>query len=146
MNTSKLLKAVAIATTLAAAMSSANAATTGPQNFNVTVALTSSCSITAGVTDVAFTYTSFQAGASTATPGTFSVRCTNSLPYTMVLDAGAGTVIGLNYTVALSAAGGTGSGVAQAYSVTGNMPALQGGTCATATCAGTSVRTLTINY
>jgi spore coat protein U-like protein len=146
MKATNLLKSAALATALVAALSSAHAATTGPQNFNVTVNLTSSCSITAGVTDVAFTYTSFQAAAAVATPGAFSVRCTNSLPYTMALDAAGGSVIGLNYTVALSAASGTGSGAAQAYTVTGGMASGQSGTCATTTCAGTSVRTLTINY
>jgi spore coat protein U-like protein len=140
----KQLKLLAAAAALAFA-GSASAATTGPTNFNVVVNLTSSCSLSA-VTDVTFAYTSFQVAASVATPGTFSVKCTNTLPYTVVLDAGAGTVIGLNYTVALSAASGTGSGANQAFSITGNMAANQGGTCATATCAGTSVRTVTVNY
>jgi spore coat protein U-like protein len=127
------------------AMIPAQAATTS-QNFNVTVNLTSACSITAAPTDVAFTYASFQGAAAASSGGAFSVRCTNSLPYTLSLDAAAGTVIGLNYTLALSAAGGTGNGAAQAYTVNGSMVASQGGTCAAATCAGSQTRTLTVTY
>ena len=141
----KVAKAVALVSFLGAA-TIANAATIGPQNFNVTVNLTSSCSLTSAPTDVAFTYTSFQGAPAVATPSSFTVKCTNLRPYTMALDAAAGTVIGLNYTIALSAAGGTGTGADQTYSITGNMAAGQSGNCAAASCAGTDVRTLTITY
>lgn len=141
----KVLKA-AVLTAFVGAASIANAGTVGPTNFNVTVNLTSSCSLTSAPTDVAFTYTSFQGGPSVATPSSFMVKCTNLRPYTMALDAAAGTVIGLNYTIALSAAGGTGTGLDQTYAITGNMVGGQAGTCAGASCAGTDVRTLTITY
>lgn len=135
----------ATAAALFSAATLAQAATTG-QNFNVTVNLTSACSITAGPADVAFTYTSFQAAPAVAAGGGFSVRCTNNLPYTFSLDAAAGTVIGLNYTLTLSAAGGTGNGAAQAYTVNGGMVAGQSGDCALASCNGSDVRTLTVTY
>jgi phage tail tape-measure protein len=143
----KLLLSVALATALAGAAPLAQAAT-APANFNVTVNLTSKCEVTAGPTDVAFTYTSFQAGPAPATGGAFSVRCTNSLPYTMALDATSGTVIGLAYTLGLSAASGTGAGLtAASYSVTGSMIAGQSGDCATtAVCSGTQARILTVTY
>lgn len=141
----RIAKAAALVSILGAA-SLANAATVGPQNFNVTVNLTSSCQLTAAPTDVAFTYTSFQAGAATATPSSFSVKCTNLRPYTMALDSTSGTVIGLNYTIALSAGGGTGNGADQTYSITGSMAGGQSGNCAAASCSGTDVRTLTITY
>jgi hypothetical protein len=141
----KVAKAVALASILGAA-TLANAATVGPQNFNVTVNLTSSCSLTAAPTDVAFTYTSFQVGAATATPSNFSVKCTNLRPYTMALDATSGTVIGLNYTIALSSGGSTGTGVDQNFQITGSMAGGQSGNCAAASCNGTDVRTLTITY
>jgi hypothetical protein len=48
----------------------------------------------------------------------------------MTLDASAGTVSGLNYTLSLSAASGTGNGAGQNYSVNGSMASGQGGTCA----------------
>ena len=140
----KKLSLLAAAIAAAAAFNTQAASTSG--GFNVTVNLTSACSITAGPADVDFTYTSFQGAAATSTGGAFSVRCTNGLPYTMALDATSGTVIGLNYTLALSAASGTGNGAAQAYSISGGMVAGQSGTCAAATCSGSQARTLTITY
>jgi spore coat protein U-like protein len=141
----KILMTLAAGTTMIALMPAAHAATAN-QNFNVTVNLTSVCAITAGPADVAFTYTSFQGSAAVATGGGFSVRCTNTLPYTLSLDATSGTVSGLNYTLALSAASGAGTGAAQSYTVNGGMVANQSGDCAAATCAGSAVRTLTITY
>jgi hypothetical protein len=55
-------------------------------------------------------------------------------------------VIGLNYTLALSAASGTGSGAAQSYTINGSMASGQAGTCTLGTCAGTSARVLTVTY
>mgnify|MGYP000160849018 CR=1 FL=1 len=104
--------AAGVLVTAPGAVPSPAAAASSSQNFNVTVNLSSVCAITAAPTDVAFTYTSFQAAASTATGGAFSVRCTNLLPYTLALDATSGTVIGLNYSLALSAPSGTGNGAA----------------------------------
>lgn len=131
--------------------------------FNVNVTLTSSCTLSA-INDLAFSYTSFQAGAATATGGGYSVSCTNSLPYTFGLQAGSGAAtppgaatiavtdnaVNLAYQLGLSAAGGTGNGAAQAYSVTGTMAGSQAGTCASASCsnaAATNKRhTLIVNY
>lgn len=140
----RLLTAVAVASIVAAIPAAQAGTATG--NFNVTVNLTSKCEISAGPTDVAFTYTSFQAAAATSTGGAYTVRCTNTLPYTMSLDAAAGTVVGLNYTLALSAASGTGNGAGQAYSINGTMVSGQGGTCALGSCAGTDARVLTVTY
>lgn len=123
-------------------------AATATAGFSVSATLTSKCQVTAGPTNLAFTYTSFQAGPATATGGAFSVQCTNSLPYTMAVDTvSSNTVIGLVYTLSLSAASGTGTGSAIAYSVNGNMIAGQSGTCATtAACTGTNAHTLTVTY
>jgi len=121
-------------------------AATATGNFNVTVTLTSMCQISSGPADVAFTYTSFQGAAATSTGGGYSVQCTNTLPYTMSLDATSGTVSGLNYSLALSAASATGSGVAQAYTINGTMASGQGGTCALGSCSGTDARILTVTY
>jgi len=141
----KRLALAAAFASLFAAIPAAQAATaTG--NFNVTVNLTSKCEIVSAPTDVAFTYTSFQAAASTATGGAFQVRCTNTLPYTMSLDAASGTVSGLNYTLSLSAASASGSGAAQSYTVNGSMVSGQGGTCALGSCSGTDARVLTVTY
>jgi len=147
-NLLKLITSAAAAATFAVMIPVAQATDTAPASFNVTVNLTSGCEVTSGPTDVAFTYSSFQAGAATSTGGAFSVRCTNTLPYTMALDATSGTVIGLNYTLALSAAGGTGAGLTAAnYTVNGSMASGQSGTCGTtAVCAGSQARTLTVTY
>lgn len=142
----KLIVSAAVAASLAGMVPAAQAATaTSP--FNVTVALTSACQITS-VSDVAFTYTSFQPGAAIATPAVIDLRCTNTLPYTLSLDAAAGTVIGLNYTLALPSAAGTGTGVSDVtHTITGGMVSGQSGNCATtAVCNGTSIRTLTVTF
>jgi spore coat protein U-like protein len=156
----RILTATAIAAALAAGSAQAGS-TSG--TFNVNVTLTSSCTLGA-VTNLAFAYTSLQAGGATATGGGFSVSCTTSLPYTFGLQTGAGPAtppggatisvlddaVQLNYSLGLSAAGGTGSGSAQAYSVTGTMAGNQAGTCAVASCtnAGATNRThtLIVNY
>lgn len=137
-----------VAASLLAAVTLPVQAATATAGFNVTASLTSKCEVTAAPTDVAFTYTSFQTTAATATGGAFSVRCTTSLPYTFSVTAASGTVIGLAYTLGLSAAGGTGNGLtAASFSVTGSMASGQSGTCATtAACTGTAAHTLTVTY
>lgn len=131
--------------------------------FNVNITLTSTCTLSA-ISDLAFSYTSFQGAAAAATGGGYTVSCTNSLPYTFGLQAGTGAAtppgaatlavtdnaVNLSYQLGLSAAGGSGNGAAQAYSVTGTMAAGQAGTCASASCsnaAATNKRhTLIVNY
>ena len=130
--------------------------------FNVNVALTSSCSLSA-ITALDFTYTSFGVAA-TATGGGFTVSCTNTLPYNFGLQAGSGAAVppgtatvtvtddavNLQYTVGTNAAGGTGNGAAQSHNVTGTMPSGQSGTCATASCtnaaATNKTQTLILNF
>jgi len=127
--------------------------------FNVNVALTSSCSLSA-ITALDFTYTSFQGVVANATGGGFTVSCTNTLPYSFGLNAGGtasppGTatitvtdnVVNLQYTIATSAASGTGNGAAQSYNVTGTMASGQSGTCATASCTNATAtnKTQTLN-
>lgn len=138
----KQLKLIAAACTLALAPLAAKAAVTPAAPFNVTVTLTSVCSITAGPADVTFTYTSFQGAIANSAGGGFSVRCTNNLPFTMALDATTGSVGGLTYNIA-APAGGTGTGAAVAYAVTGTIAAGQGGDAAAPV---TSARTLTVSY
>ena len=158
------MKRIIAASLVAAALGAGNAqagSTSG--QFNVSITLTSACTLGA-VTPVAFAYTSLQGSAATATGGGFSVTCTNSLPYTFGLQAGSGAAtppgastvsvtdnaVNLGYNLGLSAAGGTGNGSAQSYSVTGTMAASQAGTCATASCtngaATNKTQTLIVNY
>lgn len=136
-------------------------AATAAGNFDVVLNLTSKCEInsTAGATGAVISpltmnYTSFQTTAASGSTS-FNVRCTNSLPYTVALDAaGAAGVtddaVGLAYTLSLSAASGTGTGVDQPITVNGSMIAGQAGTCALASCTNAAAtnkqRTLTISY
>jgi spore coat protein U-like protein len=158
------MKRILTATAIAAALAAGNAqagSTSG--TFNVSVTLTSSCTLSA-VTAVDFAYTTLQAGPSTATGGGFSVRCTNTLPYTFGLQSGNGAAtppgastisvtdiaVNLGYSLGLSAAGGTADGTLQPYSVTGTMAGGQVGTCAVASCtngaATNKTHTLIVNY
>jgi spore coat protein U-like protein len=158
------MKRIIAATAVAAALAAGNTqAGNTSGTFNVNVTLTSACTL-AAVTDLAFAYTSLQAGVSNATGGGFSVSCTTSLPYTFGLQSGNGAAtppgaatiavtdnaVNLSYSLGLSAAGGTGNGAAQAFNVTGSMAASQAGTCAVASCtnaaATNKTHTLIVNY
>ncbi|MCY1165936.1 spore coat protein U domain-containing protein [Polaromonas sp.] len=133
-----LVAALGLSSLLTAPVQAANDSAT----VNVTINLTSKC-VFGVIAPVAFTYTSFQGTAATGTGGTFNMKCTNSMPYKIgftnaptpattlaVLDA----TTNLNYTLGLSATTGTGSGIDQAYTVSGTMAAAQAGTCGTAGC------------
>ena len=158
------MKRLITAGLVAAALGAGNAqagSTSG--QFNVNVTLTSSCTLSA-ITALDFAYTSLQGGASTATGGGFTVRCTDTLPYTFGLQSGTGAAtppgastisvtdnaVNLGYTLGTSAAGGTGNGVVQSYSVTGTMAGNQAGTCSGASCTNGSAtnktHTLILNY
>jgi len=159
----KIIAATAVAAALAAG--STQGANT-PAQFNVVINLTARCTVTTP-TDLTFNYTTLQGVVANATGGLFSVRCTDTLPYTFGLQAGNGAatppgaasiavtdaIVNLDYTLALSAAGGTGNGGSQDFNVTGQMVANQVGKCATSlpTCsnggAGANrTHTLIVNY
>lgn len=124
---------------------SAGGATLATNTFGVSIYNPAVCNITQAPGNVAFTYTAFRATAATAST-TFGVTCTNTLGYTLALDAPSGVVTGLQYLVSLSASTASGTGLQQTFTVNGTMPAGQAGTCATASCTGTDTRTLTITY
>jgi spore coat protein U-like protein len=114
--------------------------------FSVTVNTTNNCQILTPPGNVTFTYTSFQSSAAAASTN-YGVRCTTSLPYTMALDATSGTLLGLNYSLAIApSASGTGTGTTQSYSINGTIAAGQAGTCATAFCTANQIRTLTLSW
>ena len=119
-----------------------------PTTFTVSILTPSTCTTTTPG-NVFFAYASFQASVQAATGGAFSVTCTNTLPYTFTITQNNLSLLGLNYTLGTSAAGGTGNGGTQSYSVTGSMAASQSGTCASAggICNATNAtNTLTVNY
>lgn len=149
-----LVSSLLLASLLSAPAQAANDSAT----VNVTINLTSKC-VFGAVAPVVFTYTSFQAGAATATGGTFNMKCTNTMPYKIgftnaptpaTTDAVTDDAVNLAYTLGLSATTGTGSGVDQAYTVSGTMALGQAGTCLTAACTNTAatnkVRTLYVVY
>lgn len=122
--------------------------------FPVSITAPATCSFSQQPGNIVFNYTSFSAAAVLANTS-FQATCTNLLPYTIALDATAGVVTGLNYTLALNTAantGGvnpltsTGNGVAQTFFVNGTIAAGQPGTCATGICTGSQAHSLTITY
>lgn len=166
-----LVSALAAVGLMAGSIGAAQAATAVSGAFNVTVALTSVCTITTPAA-VAFTYTSFGAAAN-ALGGGFSITCTNSLPKAVTFTgtlgsgtAGATTATGnftatnLNYILGISGAAGAvvtvagsstvaaaGTGAAESYFVNGTMAAGQAGTCATTICNDTITgTTLTVTF
>jgi hypothetical protein len=93
-------------------------------------------------------YTSFSPANQTANMS-FTVHCTRNTTYTLAIAPSSGTLLGLNYTLALSPPGTpaiTGTGLAQSYTVTGTITSGQAGTCSTATCSATQNTTLTVTY
>ncbi|HJY77545.1 MAG TPA: spore coat protein U domain-containing protein [Burkholderiales bacterium] len=161
----KILTATAVAAALAAGNAQAAGQTSG--QFNVTINLTSACTVST-IADVVFAYTANQAGAQAATGGGFTVKCSQTLPYSLALQSGTAagpfvgpfsatipsvtdSVVNLNYSLGLTASTGlVADGTAQPYNVTGSMGALQAGKCALATCDNTGStnnrHTLIVNY
>jgi len=147
---------IATAAMFAAFLPVAHAATTAPTPFNVTVSLTSVCTV-AAIPDLNFgTYTAFASASNPAPTTNVDLTCTRGLGATPTLafDATNGVVAGLNYSVSSGGAAltpGTPAtpgvpGTADTYQivVSGTMPAGQPGTDS----AGiqTDVRTVTITY
>lgn len=166
----KLLASTVAAVAMVAAMVPAANAAVGTANFNVTATLTSACTVGV-IGDLAFgAVTAFVAPANATT--TALISCTRTLAgVTAVFDTAAGTkgssaaattptgdgVLsnGLSYTLSTAkgavtagtAADNTSIGTADTftYTITGAMAA-QAGTCAVASCAGTQLRTMTLNF
>ena len=164
----KLLISAAMAAMFGGVVPAAQAAAVSG-NFNVTVTLTSVCTIGA-IGDLAFgTYTAF-GGAVNATPTTATLSCTRGLagvlanfdtaaPGSTAAAAaanavGAGVIQGLQYTIlatpgvvlagAAATAGSIGGADTRPYTITGNMPAAQAGDPTQN--ASPQARTLTITY
>jgi spore coat protein U-like protein len=113
-------------------------------SFGVTIGTPATCSISAAPGSITFDYLALGPAISPST--TFGVTCTTALAYTMALDATTGTLVGLNYSLALSTPGSTGIGAQQTHAINGTMAAGQAGTCAAGVCSGTRVHALTITY
>ena len=141
-------------------------ALTAVGNFNVAVSLQSQCQINttnpagaATISDIAIAYTSFQTAVTNANT-TFNVRCTNTLPFSLALDAGNGAASGISYllsigtaattnivTAVTSLASQTGTGAAVPYFISATAAAGQAGTSLVNTVSAvTNARTVTITY
>lgn len=114
-------------------------------SFPVQVTVPENCVLSAPPGNLAFTYTSFQTSAATASTS-FAVTCMTNVAYTLSLDASTGTLAGLTYTLALSATSQVGTGVPQLATLTGTIAAGQSGICSAASCTASAVRTLTVTY
>jgi len=112
--------------------------------FGVAIATPATCSLTTAPGNVVFSYVGFGAAASAST--TYGVTCTSFLPYAMALDTTSGTLLGVAYTLAISASSATGTGSQQSHSITGNIAAGQAGTCSSGSCSASQAHTLTITY
>jgi len=125
----------------------------GPNNntdvfptFPVSINNQSVCLLSTPPGNIVFNYTSFQAAPATANTA-YAVRCTINETYSMALDATAGTLLNLNYSLALSNPGGqTGTGFPQNFTINGTIAGGQSGTCSAGTCTSTAQRTLTVSY
>jgi spore coat protein U-like protein len=113
-------------------------------DFPVTITNPATCSVSTSPGTVTINYVAL--GPIVNVSKNFGVTCTNLLPYTMSLDANAGVIVGVQYTLGLSAPGGTGSGVEQVYQVNASAAAGQAGTCVAGACSGSQGRTLTVTY
>jgi len=113
--------------------------------FSVTASIQNECYFSTTPASLTMDYASFSTVPVTASVG-FQLSCTYNSAYTMALTPTSGTLAGLNYSVALSAASGTGTAASQSYTVNGTIAAGQAGTCAIGTCTGTQVHTVTVTY
>ena len=102
------------------------------------------CTWTSPPGDISLTYAAF--GPQVSGNTSFTITCTNGMPYTIATDVTSAVLAGVRYTLSLNASGGTGNAAPQTYGITATIPGNQAGTCAGAACAGMRTHTLTISY
>jgi spore coat protein U-like protein len=138
-----------------------HANTLATNTHSILIIIDPTCTLNTAPGNLSFNYTSFQASNATASTS-FTLTCTNLLPFTAGLDvySATDTTTNVAYTLnvgqsilpsgaiytAGAALSATGSGLAQTISIDGSIAAGQAGTCATGTCSGSTTRTLTITY
>lgn len=115
-------------------------------SFGVSANIQHSCYFSSAPAPLSMNYTSF-----TSTPATgnaaFQLSCTYNSPYTLTIGPPVtGTLLGLNYSLALSAPSGTGTGGPQSFSVNGTVASGQSGTCATSSCSASQAHTITVGF
>ncbi|MGZ5269350.1 MAG: hypothetical protein ACXWC6_01930 [Ramlibacter sp.] len=116
------------------------------------------CNITTAPGNINLTYPSFSSSpVSQTTP--FATQCTTSMPYSFSIAPSTGTLVGVDYQLAVTSGGtagaptcagaqcsATGTGANQSFTITATAASGQAGTCATSTCSNTQTHTLTITY
>ncbi len=169
----KYWRGLIVAALFTGMMPAAQAATSGPHSFNVTVALTSVCTLPVAITPLAFgTYVAFQGGVQTATATSASFTCTRGLtgitanfdtaaPGSTAAAAntnavGAGVIQGLQYditatpgtvTAGTAATASTiGTADTRVFGITGTMPAGQAGDPSVTGNPSPQARTLTLTF
>ncbi len=124
----------------------ATGAVLGLASFGVSASIQHSCYFSTSPTPLVLNYTSFRATAATGTSN-FGLSCTYNTPYTITLTApSTGTLLGVNYSLALSAPSGTGTAAPQTYTVTGTAAADQSGTCTSGSCTASQNHTITVGF
>lgn len=125
---------------------SATGAVLGLASFGISASIQHSCYFSTSPATLNINYTSFRTTAATGS-SPFALSCTFNTPYTLALGpTSSGALLGLNYSLALSAASGTGTAAPQNFSVTGTVAANQSGTCAGASCSNSQAHTITIGF
>ena len=113
--------------------------------FPVQVTVPENCVLSSAPGNLAFSYTSFQTSAATASTS-FAVTCMSNVAYTLSLDGTSGTLAGLAYTLGLSTTSAVGTGLAQSATISGTIAAGQSGSCSSSPCTASAARTLTVTY
>lgn len=102
------------------------------------------CTVSSRPGPINLSYAAF--GPQVAQSTSFSMTCTNGMPYTLATDVPEAVLAGLRYTLALNATSANGTGAPQPYTVTATITAGQAGDCPTVNCTATRTHTLTITY
>ena len=119
-------------------------ATSTPCSLNTNVTSNISCAINPAPSSITINYTTLDRLSSASTG--FGVNCSTGAAYTMELSPPSGSLLGINYSLALNAASAVGNGVAQMYTITATAAAGQTGKCGGTGCSNSQVHTLTVSY
>lgn len=138
--------AIAITVRLSNSTGSASGIILAATSFGVSASIQHSCYFSSNPSPLILGYTSFMTAPSVGS-STFQLSCTYNSPYTLTISPPAtGTLLGLNYSLALSASSGAGIGNPQSFSINGTIAANQSGACATSSCSGSQAHTITVGF
>jgi len=138
--------AIAATVRLSNSAGSASGITLAATSFGVSASIQHSCYFSSTPAPLILGYTSFTTAPSVGSSA-FQLSCTYNSPYTLTIGPPAtGTLLGLNYSLALSASSGVGTGTPQSFSINGTVTANQAGTCASGSCSGSHAHTITVGF